>query len=174
MRIYLIGFMGSGKSNIGKKLAARLGYSFLDLDNLIENEQKLTIAEIFSEKGEEAFRTMERCALHQTFEMKDVVVSTGGGAPVFFDNMEQMNEKGLCIYLKATPDVLISRLVSNQHQRPLIAKLSQEDLQVYIEEQLEKRSLYYEKAILHTEARDLTPTILHAQVLNWLEDQARS
>ncbi|MDA3907236.1 MAG: shikimate kinase [Bacteroidales bacterium] len=173
MRIYLIGYMGSGKSSMGKKLAARLGYSFLDLDSLIEEEQKQSVSDIFAEKGENAFRSFERLALHQTFEMENIVVSTGGGTPVFFDNMSLMNEKGLCIYLKSDSDVLVNRLLPNQHLRPLIAKLSKEELSVFINEQIKKRSPFYEKAKMHIEARDLTPAILHVQVMRWFENQQK-
>ncbi len=174
MRIYLIGYMGSGKSTIGKKLAARLGYSFLDLDTIIEEEQEQTVAEIFSEKGEDVFRSFERLALHQTFGMDDLIVSTGGGTPVFFENMEMMKQNGLCIYLKSSPGILASRLQRNQHLRPLIASLNQEELLLFVKEQLEKRSVFYEKSEMHIEAKDLTPAILHTQVLHWIENQTKA
>lgn len=172
MRIYLIGYMGSGKSSMGKKLASRMGYSFLDLDNEIEKEQHLSISEIFAEQGEEAFRLLERLALHKTNEMENIVVSTGGGTPIFFDNLEMMNQNGLSIYLKADVDVLISRLTKNQHLRPLIASLNNEELHSFIKEQLKKRSPFYEKAKMHIEAKDLTPAILHTQVLRWKENES--
>ena len=173
MRIYLIGYMGSGKSSIGKKLATRLGYSFLDLDSVIEEEQRQAVSEIFAQKGEDAFRSLERLALHRTFEIENVVVSTGGGTPVFFDNMEMMTGRGLCIYLRATPVVLVSRLQRNQHLRPLIASLNQEELHLFVKNQLEKRSVFYEKSEMHIEAKDLTPAILHTQVLHWIENQPK-
>jgi shikimate kinase len=163
--------MGSGKSTIGKKLASRLAYSFLDLDDVIEEVQKQTVAEIFSEQGEDAFRSLERLSLHQTFEMDNIVVSTGGGTPVFFENMEMMKRNGLCIYLRATPEVLVSRLQRNQHLRPLIASLNQEELLVFVKEQLDKRTVFYEESEMHIEAKDLTPAILHTQVLHWIENQ---
>lgn len=174
MRIYLIGYMGSGKSTIGKKLATRLGYSFLDLDNVIEEEQQQTVAEIFLEKGEDAFRSLERLALHQTFEMDDIVVSVGGGTPVFYENMEMMKRNGLCIYLKSSPELLASRLQRNQQQRPLIASLSQDELLLFVREQLAKRLVFYEKSEMHIEAKDLTPAILHTQVLHWIENKSKS
>jgi shikimate kinase len=174
MRIYLIGYMGSGKSSIGKKLASRLGYSFVDLDSVIEEGQQETVAEIFVQKGEDAFRNLERVALHKTFKMENIVVSTGGGTPVFFDNMLILNKNGLCIYLKATADVLISRLQRNRHLRPLIASLSLENLQFFVKKQLEERSVFYEKSEMHIEAKDLTPAILYSQVLRWIENQPKS
>jgi shikimate kinase len=173
MRIYLVGYMGSGKSSVGKKLATRMGYSFLDLDNVIEEEQRQAVSEIFTQKGEDAFRSLERLALHQTFDMENVVVSTGGGAPVFFDNMEMMKGSGLSIYLRATPEVLVSRLLRNQHLRPLIASLNQEEIHLFVKNQLEKRSVFYERSEMHIEAKDLTPSILHMQVLHWIEHQQK-
>ncbi|MCD6091050.1 MAG: shikimate kinase [Bacteroidales bacterium] len=174
MRIYLIGYMGTGKSSMGKKLAARMDFSFIDLDRRIENEQKKTITQLFIEKGEDDFRFLERLALHQTFEIENAIIATGGGAPIFFDNMEMMNAKGLCIYLRANTDVLISRLLPNQHLRPLIASLNQAELQDFIEGQLEKRIPFYEKAQLHVESKDLTPAILHKEVVSWLQNQNNS
>jgi len=171
MRIYIVGYMGSGKSSIGKKLAARLGYLFIDLDTRIEEQQNKTIVELFSEKGEEEFRTFERIALHETFYLDNLVVSTGGGTPIFFDNIDLMIKNGLCIYLQADIDVLISRLIPNQNIRPLIAHLSKEDLQKFIQEQLNIREPYYLKAQLYIEAKGLTPAILHKKVLNWIENK---
>lgn len=171
MRIYLIGYMGSGKSSMGKKLAARMGYSYIDLDERIEMDQKQSVFEIFAEKGEEAFRLLERLALHQTFKNENIVVSTGGGVPVFFDNIEQMNIHGLCIYLQGDVDLLLSRVIRNQQQRPLIANLNQEELQRFMKEQLEIRKPFYEKAKMHIKSKDLTPAILFTQVLSWIENQ---
>lgn len=174
MRIYLIGYMGSGKSSMGKKLAARMEYSYIDLDEEIETDQKQSISQVFSEKGEEVFRILERIALHQTFGKENIVVSTGGGTPVFFDNIQQMNDKGLCIYLKGDVDLLVSRVIRNQQQRPLIANLDQSDLQKFMKDQLAFRSPFYEKAKMHIEAKDLTPAILHKQVLSWIENQIKA
>jgi len=173
MRIYLIGYMGSGKTSVGKRLASRLEYSFLDLDRVIEEDQQQTVTEIFAQKGEDNFRSLERFALHQTFDMENVVVSTGGGTPIFFDNMDMMNAKGLCVYLQANPSVLLSRLIPNQQSRPLIASLGKEELYEFIKEQLTKRAPFYEQAELHIEARDLTPAILYNQVINWMKNQSR-
>lgn len=171
MRIYLIGYMGSGKSSMGKKLAARMNYTFVDIDQLIEAEQNLSVGELFAQQGEDTFRNLERLALHQSFENDNIVVSTGGGTPVFFDNMDLMKSRGLCVYLQANPAVLLSRLLPNQQSRPIIASLEKDELLAFISEQLAKRLPFYEKASLHIEARDLTPAILHKQVLNWIENQ---
>jgi shikimate kinase len=171
MRIYLIGYMGSGKSSLGKKLASRMGFSYIDLDKLIEEEQQQSVRDIFLEMGENAFRSLERLALHSTFNKDNLVVSTGGGSPVYFDNMDLMNTNGLTVYLLADADVLVNRLLNKQHLRPLIAGMSQEELHRFIEEQLKIRSSFYEKAKFHIQAKNLNPAILHAQIRAYLENQ---
>lgn len=172
MRIYLIGYMGSGKSSNGKKLASRLGYSFLDLDVQIEEEHNQSVSDIFADKGESVFRDIERCALHKTLDIDQLVISTGGGTPVFFDNMKWMKKHGLCVYLKASPEVLSNRLKHNQQLRPLIASLNEDELLQFITKQLEQRSPIYEQANLHLEAKDLTPSILEKQIQFWLDNHA--
>ena len=171
MRIYLIGYMGSGKSSIGKKVATRLGYTFFDLDQVIEKDQNASVSDIFNEKGEKIFRSLERLALHQTFSMNNVVISTGGGTPVFFDNMHLMNSNGLVIFLKADADFLVSRLTHKQNQRPLLASLSPEEMKQFVKEQVAARSPFYQKAAMHIEAKDLTPAALEKQVRLWLENK---
>ncbi len=173
MRVYLIGYMGSGKSSLGKKLASRMGYSYIDLDELIEEEQQQSVGDIFSEMGEEAFRSLERLALHSTFERDDLVVSTGGGSPVYFDNMDLMNLHGLAVYLQADANILVNRLLNKQHLRPLIAGMSQEELHDFIEEQLKFRSAFYEKAKLHIQTKNLNPALLHTQISAYLENQVK-
>lgn len=163
--------MGSGKSSMGKKLAARMGFTFLDLDAKIEEEQKQLIGEIFSERGEKVFRAIEREALQQTSELNQIVVSTGGGTPIYFDNMHWMKAHGLCVYLQANPDVLSNRLKHNQQLRPLIATLNEEELLQFITNQLNERASVYEEAHLHIESKDLTPAILENQISWWLENQ---
>lgn len=174
MRIYLIGYMGSGKSSIGKKLASRMGYAFLDLDTRIEEEHNQSVSDIFADKGERAFRDLERKALHQTISTDQVVVSTGGGTPVYFDNMKWMNKHGLCVYLKAGPEVLSNRLKHNQQLRPLIASLNEEELMEFIVDQLEQRSPFYEQASLHLEAKDLTPAVLEQEIRAWLDTHSKA
>lgn len=169
MRIYLLGYMGSGKSSIGKKIATKLKYSYIDLDQSIEKEHNQSISALFADKGEHEFRRIERLALHKTFISDNLVVSTGGGTSVFFDNLELMLKNGLCIYLKADSGILTNRLIPNQKQRPLIAHLDKEDLQIFIEDQLKIRAPFYEKAQLHIESKDLTPEVLYSQIQNWVK-----
>ena len=105
-RIFLIGYMGVGKTTLGKALADRTGLSFIDLDLFIEGRYRKTIRQIFEAEGEEAFREIERKALHEVAEFEDIILSTGGGTPCFFDNMTYMNRVGTTVYLKASPEAL--------------------------------------------------------------------
>lgn len=145
-RIILIGYMGAGKTTIGKELAKDLGLPFYDLDWYIESRMRKKISEIFAERGEEGFRIIERNMLHEVAEFEDVVISCGGGTPCFFDNMEYMNENSDVIYLKATPEVLYNHLQMGKSVRPLIANKSKEELLDFIREQLAYREQFYLKA----------------------------
>ncbi|MCX6183056.1 MAG: shikimate kinase [Bacteroidetes bacterium] len=145
-RIFLIGFMGSGKSTIGKKLAAKLSYDFIDMDALIEEQEGRSISEIFSTDGESYFRALEQKTLMSICTKEKVVVSTGGGTPCFFDNMEVMNSAGYSVYLKLEVEKIIGRLKNGIEKRPLLANLSPLELQKEIKERLNVREPFYNKA----------------------------
>ena len=145
-RIILIGFMGAGKTTVGRALSKDLGIPFYDLDWYIENRRRKTVAEIFAEQGEEGFRKIEHNMLHEVAEFEDVIISCGGGTPCFFDNIDYMNQQGQVVYLKATPDVLYKHLLMGKGERPLLKGKSQDELIAYIQEQLQKREPYYSKA----------------------------
>lgn len=145
-RIILIGYMGAGKTTVGKALARELGLQFYDLDWYIESRMHKTVAQIFEESGEEGFRQIERSMLHEVAEFEDVVVSCGGGTPCFFDNMDYMNTQGETVYLKASPEVLYEHLKMGKTVRPLLLNKTSDEVKVFIKEQLEKRELYYSKA----------------------------
>jgi shikimate kinase len=138
--------MGSGKSTAGKKLAAKLGFDFIDLDKFIEQETGKTIPEIFLEKGEAEFRALEHNALKKIITMENVVVACGGGTPCYYGNMELMNNNGTTIYLKMSADSLTSRLIKAKDKRPLIDNKSEEELRSFINENLEKREDIYHQA----------------------------
>ena len=108
--IILIGYMGSGKTTVGRQLALALGRTFYDLDWYIEMRYHRTVAQLFAEKGEEGFRELERNMLHEAAEFEDIVLSCGGGTPCFFDNMDYIRSMGESVYLKATPEVLAQHL----------------------------------------------------------------
>ena len=148
-RIILIGYMGAGKTTIGKALSKELDMMFYDLDWYIETRMHRTVAQIFAEKGEEGFRKIEHNMLHEVAEFENVIISCGGGTPCFFDNMDYLNEQGETIYLKARPEVLCSHLRMGKVERPLIKGKSPEELQQFIVEQLERREPYYSKAKHH-------------------------
>ncbi len=146
MRIILIGYMGAGKTTLGKALAQNTGMRFVDLDWYIEERWHKTIADIFAESGEEGFRDIERRMLHEVAEFEDVIISCGGGTPCFFDNMDYLNQQGETIYLKARPEVLRAHLLMGKSVRPLIQGKSPEELVDFIKEALVKRGPFYERA----------------------------
>ncbi len=146
LRIILIGYMGAGKTTIGRALAKELGVQFYDLDWYIESRRHKTVAQLFAEVGEEGFRQIEHNMLHEVAEFEDVIISCGGGTPCFFDNMEYMNAQGQTVYLKATPEVLVEHLRMARTERPLLKGKSPEELNTFIEEQLGAREAYYNKA----------------------------
>ena len=146
VRVILIGYMGAGKTTVGKALAANLGLTFYDLDWYITMRYHRSVPEIFAERGEEGFRDLERRMLHEVAEFENVVVSCGGGTPCFFDNMEYMNSLADTVYLKAEPDVLAKHLKMGKGKRPLIEGKSPEELETYIQESLQAREPYYSQA----------------------------
>ena len=145
-RIFLTGYMGSGKTTLGRALAADMRLEFIDLDHYIEQRYRKTIAQLFAEKGEEGFREVERRMLHEVGEFEDVIISTGGGTPCFFDNIEYMNQQGITVFLEASIDVLHTRLTIARTQRPLVAGKNDEELRTYISETLSHRLPFYSRA----------------------------
>ncbi len=145
-RIFLIGYMGAGKTTVGKALAQDLNTEFYDLDWYIEGRMRKTVKQIFDESGEEGFRQIEHNMLHEVGEFENVIISCGGGTPCFFDNIDFMNEMGETVYLKATPEVLYGHLKMGKSVRPLLLNKTPEEVKVFIEEQLQIREPYYSKA----------------------------
>ena len=146
MKIYLVGYMGCGKSTIGRKLADLLEVSFIDLDKFIEERNFKSVPAIFAEEGESAFREKERNALMEVSEFDNVVIGTGGGAPCFFDNMELMNSSGITVYIAPDIEVLATRLIKSKTVRPLILGKSKDELMHFIAEALQKREPFYLKS----------------------------
>ena len=145
-RIILIGYMGSGKTTVGKALSKDTGMMFYDLDWYIESRMRKTVSQIFAERGEEGFRQIEHNMLHEVAEFEDVIISCGGGTPCFFDNMDYLNQQGDVVYLKATPETLYKHLMMAKVERPLLKGKSPEELVAYITEHLQERAPFYEKA----------------------------
>ena len=145
-RIILIGFMGSGKTTLGRALAQALGLTFIDLDNYIELRHCKSINQIFAERGEEGFRNIERSLLHEVCEFEDVIISSGGGTPCFFDNIDYMNAQGTTIYLQVPNDRLLTRLKIARSRRPLLKDKNDEEIEQFIVEQMQRREPFYTKA----------------------------
>ena len=156
----MIGFMGSGKSYVGRRLAEYMEAAFFDLDQLIEEHVGQEIRAIFETQGEEAFRQAERQALHHTTNLPDGIIATGGGTPCFFDNMQWMNQSGLTVFLNAPVEVLWDRLHKQQAHRPIIRSLNEEELLNKIQELLSYRLSHYQQAhvvynIRHADEEDV-------------------
>lgn len=145
-RIILVGYMGSGKTTVGKALSKETGMMFYDLDWYIESRMRKSVSQIFAEKGEEGFRKIEYNMLHEVAEFEDVIISCGGGTPCFFDNMDYLNQQGDVVYLKATPETLYKHLLMAKVERPLLKGKSSEELVAYITEHLKERAPFYKKA----------------------------
>ncbi len=143
--IFLIGFMGVGKTTLGKKLARKLSIDFIDSDEALELKLACSIADYFESEGEESFRKEEQIWLNElTSEPK--IIATGGGMPCFYDNMKVLNQKGVTIYLERPAKELYQRLVNAKEQRPLVKKLNNEELLQFIEQKLQEREKYYQQA----------------------------
>ncbi len=156
-RVYLIGFMGSGKSTLGRWLADAMdGWTFLDLDHYIEHKYHKTIPQIFEEKGEDAFRKMEETCLNEVSAFEKVIIGAGGGTPCFFDNMNVMNKTGLSIYLQLSPQAIYDRLQTSKSQRPLIAGKDGAELLQFIADKLAERESFYKQANLIADAEHWT------------------
>jgi len=145
-RIILIGYMGAGKTTVGRALAKEIGLDFYDLDWYIENRRRKKIPEIFNEVGEEGFRKIERYMLHEVAEFENVVISCGGGTPCFFDNIDYMNQQAPVVYLRCQPEVLHGHLLMGKTERPLLKGKSADELIDFIKEQLRVREPFYNKA----------------------------
>lgn len=154
-RIFLIGYMGAGKTTVGRVLARQLGLSFIDLDCYIENRYQQSVGRLFAEKGESGFREIERNLLREVAEFEDVLVSTGGGAPCFFDNMAYMNSRGTTVYLKVSPGELAERLETARQTRPLLKDKTPDELRAFIEAALRQREAFYRQAAVVFDAEQL-------------------
>ena len=157
MKIFLIGFMGSGKTHWGNLLGEKLKLPFFDLDEQIVTAESKTINEIFAEKGEEYFRLKEREMLHTITESQlGFIMSCGGGAPCYFNNIEYMNQAGTTVWLNTPMDVLFRRLLKEKEQRPLLKGLSDDQLKLFIKKKFSDRKIYYEQADISVEDEHIT------------------
>ena len=147
MKIFLIGFMGSGKTHWGRQLSAKLQLPFFDLDTVIVEKEKQSVAEIFARQGEEYFRYQERDTLEEiTHDQESFILSCGGGTPCFFNNIEFMKKSGKVVWLNTAVDALKERLLKEKVSRPLIREIGDDELKRYIVRKLSERKMYYEQA----------------------------
>ena len=158
MTIFIVGYMASGKTTFGRALARETGMQFIDLDFYIEQRFRASVRQIFAEKGEEEFRRIEREMLREAGEFEDTVVSCGGGTPCFFDNMDYMLQRGKTVWLTASPECIVRRLVANNSKRPLMAGKSPEEIAAEVERGLAARHPHYSRAEIHFSGEDLEST----------------
>lgn len=154
-RIFLVGYMGCGKSTVAKKLANKLGLKVVDLDAEIVKAAGKNIPEIFKSNGEDGFRHIEKSELDNWSEKDDFVMATGGGTPCFFESMDEMNGCGTSIYLQMTPKALVDRLSESKEERPILKGLSKDKMLEKVTKQLEKREKFYQRATLTVNAINL-------------------
>jgi len=167
LRIFLIGFMGSGKTHWGKLLAQRLRLPFYDLDSIITETEGMSITDIFQEKGEEYFRLQERDLLRDIIQKHpSLVLSCGGGTPCFFNNIDYLKREGVVVWLNTSIEALEERLIKEKATRPLIRDISDAEMRSYILKKMNDRRLYYEQADVHVEEATVTMESLLQQILH--------
>ena len=166
MRIFLIGFMGTGKSHWGNIWASHHNFTFIDLDLEIEKKIGLSVDEIFEKKGEDFFRHAEAETLLEMEQYDNCIISCGGGTPCFKNNMDWMNNNGSTILLNSTPSKILDNIINDNKERPLLKKINKGELLFFIEMKLKERMDFYNKAKNHLEAFDLTPNSID-EILNF-------
>jgi shikimate kinase len=155
MKIYLVGYMGSGKSTVGKQLAEMLGIKHIDLDWFFEETYKISVHHFFGKYDENAFRQIENQLLKKTSTLDNSVISTGGGTPCFHGNMDIINQNGISVYIRMHPDSLFKRLKNSKRNRPRISHLSDEGLMQRINDDLKVREKFYQMAQLEVMGEDI-------------------
>ena len=146
MRVYLVGYMGSGKTRIGAELSEKTGYPFVDTDDLFESKYRISIVDFFDKYNEESFRKIEKELLRGTIDYPDAIIATGGGTPCFYDNMDFIRNNCISIYLKMDVASLVNRLAVVKKKRPLLKDKHAEEMESYIREQFTQREQFYARA----------------------------
>ena len=159
--------MGSGKSHWGKIWAASFKLGFIDLDEAIEMDEGKPVVDIFESKGENYFRSAEAEKLREISEIKNTIIACGGGTPCFYDNMQWMNEHGLSVYITATPDEILRRLIKGQAERPLIKKFNQAELLFFIQQKLKEREPFYSQCNIILQSADITEHTFEEKILTY-------
>lgn len=166
MRIFIIGFMYSGKSTMGKKLAKAMNLKYIDTDNIIETKYNITINNFFEKYGEDLFREFEHKILLESIKEDNIIISTGGGLPCFHKNMELIKENGISIYLNMSPQSIIHRINNSKKKRPLLQDKSPEELKTYIETLLKQREIFYNQATLTIKGESINIKEIQDKILS--------
>ena len=176
MKVFLLGMPGAGKTTLGQQIAETLSSKFLELDQQIVEKEKLPIQDIFIQKGEDYFRQVESSLLKElTLKHQDFVMSTGGGAPCFFDNLEFMNQHGISLFIKVSFDELGRRLSKSKKKRPILYGIERENFSEELKQKFQHRLQYYHKAQLVFQNDRLTPgeIIFKLRSLNKLKEKPK-
>lgn len=170
MIISLLGYMGSGKSHVSKNLSKKLNFPLIDLDQKISEEHQLSISEIFQNRGEIYFRKEEKRILESLLnEKKDIILSLGGGTPVYYNNMNIINEKSRSVFLRASVKTLTERVLLQKHTRPLISKLEDSDVPEFIAKHLFERNPFYGKAHFTVDTDSKTASEISNEIIKLLK-----
>ena len=154
-KIYLVGYMGAGKTTTARRLAQRLGWEVADTDALFEEKYKISVNDFFNKYDEPLYRKLESEVLKATEGLENVVVSTGGGTACYFDNMEWMNSHGLTVFLRISPQAAVDRVIHSRHKRPLAEGKSEKELTEFVNSHYASRMPFYEQARLTVKSEDL-------------------
>ncbi|ATL49845.1 shikimate kinase [Chitinophaga caeni] len=165
-RIFLLGFMGAGKTYWGKQLAEHLGLPFYDIDEVIVEEEGMPVSDIFAEKGEDYFRMRETEVLKDVSEQPEFLVSCGGGTPCFSDNMDWMNNQGITVWINPSIETMVERLQRKKYKRPLIQDLTDDDLSAFVEKKLNERIQFYQLSQKIITADELSLDYLINEITN--------
>ena len=167
MKIFLLGFMGCGKTHWGKLLSEKLNIPFFDLDEKIVEHERRSVAEIFARDGEEYFRLLEKDVLHLLSESHDTfVMATGGGTPCFYNNIDYLKKQGITVWINCSTDCLYQRLSKDKDQRPLISNVPLNELKSYIIKKYYSRKIYYQQAAVILPEEKLTVDKLVTEVFH--------
>ena len=153
-RIYLVGYMGAGKTTTARRLAHRLGWGVVDTDALFEEKYKISVNDFFNKYDEPLYRKLESEVLKETESLDNVVVSTGGGTACYFDNMEWMNSHGITVFLRISPQAAVDRVLHSRHKRPLAIGKSEAELTEFVNQHYATRLPFYEQANITVKAED--------------------
>ncbi|MBK9290064.1 MAG: shikimate kinase [Bacteroidetes bacterium] len=167
MRVYLVGYMGAGKTTLARRLATLLGMQCADLDDIFEARYKIGIPDFFRKYDEQLFRRLESQLLKETAQSDNIIISTGGGTACFYDNMEWMNSNGITVYLKMEPSSIVHRLTHARKKRPLVESKSGEELLAFVREHLRHRNIFYSQAQIIVKGESVDAEALATQIAEY-------